>query len=254
MKQGLALQGCSIVITRPAHQASSICWQLRQAGAKVLPFPLLAITEPDNILHTQAQLANLAQYHYVIFTSPNAVDCALQQLNGVLPSKVLVAAVGQKTAQCLAKWGVSVSVVPETLFNSEALLATSELRCVKGQSIAIIRGEGGRTLLGDTLQQRGAQVDYISVYRRVCPVNDIEPLLQDNNQIDWVVLTSVESLKNWLRLTNGHPALDKVALLLGSERILQVAKQLGYVGVLQCSEDPSDESVYARLLSLLENK
>ena len=43
------------------------------------------------------------------------------------------------------------------------------LGALAGKNIFIIRGKGGRALLGDTLSARGAQVNYVEVYKRALP-------------------------------------------------------------------------------------
>jgi uroporphyrinogen-III synthase len=256
MTSGLALQGRSIAITRPAHQAAVISQRLQLAGARVIGFPLLEIVAPADSGKCNQQLSTLSQYDFLIFTSPNAVDQALSTLSDKLPLGVSVAAVGKKTALALTRHGVTVSVVPSKAFNSEALLACSELQSISGKSIAIIRGEGGRKLLRDTLTQRNANVDYIDVYRRICPTGNLLPLVkfQEQGGLDIIVLTSVESLHHLFRLGKAQLWLNKVTLLVGSERIAAMVEQTSHTGQVLVAPDPSDESIFNRLQGWANDK
>ncbi|PID46303.1 MAG: uroporphyrinogen III synthase [Proteobacteria bacterium] len=249
MSDRTALQGRTIVITRPAHQASAISQRLQERGAHVVRFPLLDIAEPMDVVRCHQQLSTLSRYDYLIFTSPNAVEYAFAKLPEALPPSLNIAAVGKKTAEALACHGVSVSIVPDRLFNSEALLACPAFQSVRHQSIAIIRGEGGRELLRDTLRQRGAVVNCIEVYRRVCPVDDLSPLTAIHQQagIDLIVLTSVESLYHLFRLGAGLRWLNETPLLVGSERIAHQARRYARTGEVVVATDPSDDSIYHAL-------
>ena len=250
MEAGLALKGRGIVITRPAHQAGPVSQRLELLGATVLQFPLLGIAEPQNITRSQQQLADLAHYDTLLFTSPNAVESALQKLGASIPESATIACIGQKTAQSLERFGVQVSIVPDAVFNSEALLAEPEFQQMQGKRVAIIRGEGGRDLLKSTLSLRGASVDYIDVYRRICPAHDLLPLLkfQQGGQLDIIALTSAESLRNLFTLAGGAAWLDGVALLLGSERMQLALKETTHHGPVHLAADPSDDSMYQALL------
>lgn len=256
MSHHAALKGRTIVITRPVHQASIITGRLQSHGANVIGFPLLEIVPPQNPCVARSQLARLSQYDYVIFTSPNAVTFSIQMSPGVLTSFPRVAAVGKQTAATLRQHGIDVSIVPEHSYNSESLLACEALQNVKQTGVAIIRGEGGRTLLRDTLRQRGAAVDDIEVYRRVCPADSLLPLdqYQRASEIDLIVLTSGESLQHLFRLGKALPWLNKQTLLVGSERIAAQLSGVGHAGDVVIASDPSDDSIFRSLMSWANNK
>ena len=163
----LPLAGKTIVTTRPNRQSSAISQRLTQLGACVVKFPLIAIESPANKSLYRSQLSKLNYYHYLIFTSRNSVEMAFHALAEceapalasipTLPKTLQIAAVGKQTAEALEAHGHSASIVPTELFNSEALLEHQALQAVDGKFIAIIRGEGGRDLLRDTLVERGAE-------------------------------------------------------------------------------------------------
>ena len=250
------LNGCGVVITRPAHQTKHAEQQLAAAGAEVLKFPLLEIAEPSDLARCLDQLSALHSQDCVIFTSANAVEYALAKLKAPLPTRCNIAAVGKKTAQTLATHGITATLVPQTTFNSEALLALPELQNVTGQKISIIRGEGGRELLKDTLSKRGAEVVYVDVYQRICPTANLLPLVKflEAQTLAIILLTSEESLLNLFEVTRGQTALSHTTLLLGSQRIAQSSVLAAYKGELLVASDPSDESIYKCLISWANQK
>jgi uroporphyrinogen-III synthase len=105
---------------------------------------------------------------------------------------------------------------------------------VSGQRILIVRGEGGRETLKDTLIARGAQVDYLNVYRRVCtqlpPVQQLKALLEQAEQII-VTLTSVDILEHWRTLLADQAAyFVQLPYVASSSRIAIAAKGQGMRG------------------------
>ena len=115
-----------------------------------------------------AALSRLHEFDLAIFVSPTAVAKAMPQI-AAWPERVRVAAVGAGTRRALEKFGVTQIITPKSGADSEALLATRELGDVAGKRIAILRGDGGRALLGDTFVERGAKVEYVTCYRRLLP-------------------------------------------------------------------------------------
>jgi len=241
-----------IVITRPVHQAGSLIQKLEANGANIIAFPLLEIIEPDCSLQLKQQLNTLERFDTAIFISPNAVARALTFIDKTQLSSINIAAVGKKTALSLRNHGLSVDYFPQSLFNSEALLALEPLQQVQQQRIIIFRGQGGRDLLRNTLVERGATVTYANVYVRRCPMDNIEQLKLHYylHKLDMIVLTSGESLQHLLRLANNEQWLTQIPLLVGSQRIKKKFQQ-HFTGTIWVASDPSDETIYKYLDSYL---
>lgn len=224
-----ALVGKRILITRPVEQAAKLTALIQQAGGEPVVFPAIDIIEPANPQTLAALVSILHQFDLAIFISPTAVSRAFQHISH-WPPKLHAAAIGSGSAQALHLTGVQHVISPAHGNDSEALLALPEMQQVSGKRIIIFRGEGGRELLGNTLRQRGAQVDYAECYRRAKPQADIAPLLQQH--FDAVVVTSREGLQNlhdmlgaqWAALQSlpffmPHPRIARAANLLGIQQI-----------------------------------
>jgi len=245
------LNGLGVLITRPVEQADGLCQAVRAAGGRALLFPAMEIREGGDRERLRETFHGLAAFHLSIFVSANAVRFSLPWFRaaGGVPPGMRLAAVGKATARALEQQLAAPDLVPAAGFDSEALLALPELQRVAGQAILILRGEGGRPLLGDTLVQRGAAVVYAEVYQRACPAADATPLLDGWDNVQVVTATSEELLENLIRLfgTHGRAALLGKPLLVISPRLADHAREKGFREVLQ-TRDPSDEAVLAALV------
>ncbi|WP_428623207.1 uroporphyrinogen-III synthase [Sedimenticola sp.] len=225
------LSGIGVLVTRAAHQAATLCRLIDSRNGLALRFPSVEIKDPPDTARVTAQLAGLADYDIAIFISPNAVLWGIKlSPQQKLPAAVALAAVGKRTAQTLAESGYPVDVVPEFSFDSEGLLETPELKDVAGKRILILRGNGGRELLGEALQERGASVDYAEVYQRACPEIDSEPLLYRwRDDVDVVTVTSNILLENLFSMLGekGQPLLQQTPMIVVSDRMRQHARELG---------------------------
>jgi uroporphyrinogen-III synthase len=192
----------------------------------------LLIHPPASPETAAARLVSHGPYHIAVFISPNAVRYGLELLHGgSLPGNPLIAAVGKGTARALEAAGVAVDILPRERFDSEALLETPELRGLEGRRVLILRGNGGRPLLGDDLRARGAEVVYAEVYRRECPDADAGPLLRHwSDQVQVVTATSCEILENLTAIFGeaGRTRLTATPLVVISERMRGVAQALGF--------------------------
>lgn len=236
------LKSLRVLVTRPEHQAEKLCLMLAEQGILPVRFPTLAIQTVTETELVQTTLANLGKFQWLIFISVNAVNFALKANGGKIPrlNSVRVAAVGQATALALADAGLDVDVVPREGFNTEALLAESSFQDLKGQRVLIVRGEGGREQLAEILQQRGGQVEYLEVYKRVMPIIDQAELLAllAQHQLAAITITSGEALQNLLMMTTTeyHPLLLAIPIIVVSGRIAQMADEMGFKQIVVAAQ------------------
>ena len=247
------MAGLNIVVTRPAGQAAHLAEALVELGARPILFPVLEIFDVIDPVPFQDVAIRLDQYQWACFVSVNAIDRGLKAILALRswPASVRAVTIGKSSQQALAKWGVNDVLVPTDRFDSEALLELPELQHLAGQKVLILRGDGGRELLGDTLRQRGATVDYLTCYRRDKPDADAAPLLQrwQTGALDAVTVTSSEGLRNFFDMVGklGQIWLRKTPLFVPHQRIAAQAAALGCHEVMVTA--PADAGLVAGLLA-----
>jgi uroporphyrinogen III methyltransferase / synthase len=105
-----------------------------------------------------------------------------------------VAAIGPGTARSLAERGVLADVVPER-FVAEGLLEALENEEVAGARVLVARAADARDVLPDTLRERGAEVDVVSLYETVRETPEEEEI-ERAQAADYVTFTSSSTVKN----------------------------------------------------------
>lgn len=245
------LDGLRVLVTRPAGQSAGLREQLAAAGAQVRMLPLLQILPPTDPDAARERLLESRRADFWLFTSANAVRGAARigAAGGLLPGEwpETLFAIGRGTAGALAALG-RLSLAPEGA-TSEALLLWPELQQVGELDVLVVTGEGGRGLLADTLAERGALVRVARTYRREPVAHTPEDALAALAGIDVVLLTGGESLEALLNLV--PPAqqslLQRLALVVPSKRVVELARRLGFTGALLVPDAVSDTAYLARL-------
>ena len=239
----------TVVITRPAAQAAPLAAKIAALGWPVTVLPLLEIHALDGAeegAQLQAVLARLTEFDLVAFVSPNAIDCVFAHLS-VWPSGVPLAVVGEGSRLALAAHGVTAanasisSPLDPSRSDSEHLLLALDLPALRGKRVLIVRGDGGRDYLADGLRAAGAEVEFVTAYRRKVPTltpalrATLENLLQHNN--DWII-TSSEALRGLLALLEEFDGkktavvkMQQQHLIVPHARIAQTAAALGFARV-----------------------
>ncbi|WP_019567532.1 uroporphyrinogen-III synthase [Thioalkalivibrio sp. ALMg13-2] len=252
------LAGLGILVTRPAAQAEPFCTALTAEGASVIRFPVLEILAPSDPTNLREVLDRLADFDIAVFISPNAVQRVLNLAlaERTWPASTKIAAIGNRTAQELKGFGRPADILPPRRFDSEALLAQEAMQDVAGKRVVIFRGDGGRELLGDTLKARGAEVTFAEAYRRGRPEGDTGELMYafSRGQIGVITITSGEGLRNLYEMVGklGRMWLRKTPLVVGSERIAEIAQELGFKAAVETAEDPTDAAMLAAVHQLAE--
>lgn len=247
------------LVTRPQHQSKQLSEMLDKAGFEVISFPTIVIqyASPTPFLEQLAQSIN--DYDLLLFVSRNAVDGAFQYLDAEkFDTRLQLGVIGKGTLQALRAQGVESQVVPADSYNSEGLLASAVLHQVEGKRVLIFRGQQGRNLLGDTLAERGARVEYCEVYQRVLPDYDknVFQSLVARAFPQLAIFTSAEGLQNCFQLLHPQDArqLRTIPWLLISERMRETARHLRHNAEIIIANSASDEGIVQALMQWHQTK
>ena len=185
-----------VLVTRSLRQGSELAERLRALGAEPVLIPSIETVEPASFAALDAALPQLNRFHWLLFTSANAVEVfdrrirrnpmlsdllaegeaftpgGGKQAKLSLPADLRIAAIGPATARALEEVGCRVSLVPpqaiaESLTN--ALLPHAQRPDGGPARFLLVRAEDGREYLPDTLREAGAEVVIAAAYRTVIP-------------------------------------------------------------------------------------
>ncbi|MBL4762710.1 MAG: uroporphyrinogen-III synthase [Gammaproteobacteria bacterium] len=245
------LQGRRILVTRPRGQEKTLCEKISELGGLPVPFPVIEITDPDDTTSLNKAIYDIFDYDIAVFISANAVSKLHQHLPE-LPKHLKIAAIGRATAKVLAATYREPDIVGPSPYNSEALLLTDDMQAVDEKQIIIFRGEGGRNLLAERLQERGAWVDYADCYQRTVPhvcADDLD-LLWQTPAIELVTVTSDQGLQNLFDIMDaGHQKiLLAMPIAVLSNRALHLVSKLGFKQDAYVANEASDVGMLNAIL------
>jgi uroporphyrinogen III methyltransferase/synthase len=196
------LYGLRIAVTRSAGQAAPLADRLEELGAEVVPFPTIEFAPPSDPAPLAAAIRSLPTYDWVIFTSANGVDFALDALRAAaLDPRAFggarIACIGPATARRLEERGLLADRVPDA-FVAEALLETFLADGVAGRRFLLLRAEVAREVLPDRLREAGATVDVVTAYRTgpaTVPPTVVERIA--TGAIDLVTFTASSTVRHF---------------------------------------------------------
>ena len=198
----------SILVTRPSPAGEQLVSRLRTLGQVAWSFPLIEFS-PGRELSALADRINTLQEGDLLFAlSQHAVEFAHAQLQ---------------------QQSLSWTTAPRYF----AIGRSTALALHAGKRALILRGNGGRELLGETLRERGADVTFVECYQRCAKHYDgaEEAMRWHARGINTLVVTSGEMLQQlWSLIPHWYREnwLLRCRLLVVSERLANLARELGW--------------------------
>jgi len=198
------LFGKAIVSTRDTAGNAEFAQRIVDRGGTPVEFPTIAIKPmTDGNAFVQA-LAQLTDYDWVIFTSPNGVRVFFDTMTALGKDARVFAAnrlatLGSKTAATLAGYGIKADFVPTVFTGRELgaqLIAQANLHAKR---VLLLRSELATNDLVEVLQQGGADVKDVPLYTAVPQTGDVAALRNQMEQgkIDWLTFASPSAVRNF---------------------------------------------------------
>ena len=209
------LFGRTIVVTRAREQASELRARLEALGADVIELPAIeidpvAVTVPD-----------LTAYEWLVLTSANGVSAFFERglyaagHDARALAGLRIAVIGPGTEAALTRHGLRADLVPDR-FVAEALLDAFPAPSAKAARVLLARAEQARDVLPDGLQEKGYDVDVLTVYRAVRADPDpaaVERVL--GGGVDAVTFTSSSTVTNLLDVVGDLPDPQPLVVSIG---------------------------------------
>lgn len=234
----------ALLITRPRAQARPLARAAQQAGWQTIHLPLFAVADIGSDTERREALEAVADAHWWIFTSVNAVAAARR----AAPARwARCAAIGAATARALDEAGHPAEAVPEESYSTEALLALPAFQAVTDRHVVIIGNETARPALREQLAARGARVEALAVYRLERVGHSATEVAESVQGAGVTVLTSASAADRLWELADAptRRRLARMPLVVPSERVAEHCLQLGMKGPHAVAQPMSNAALLA---------
>ncbi|HEV2148143.1 MAG TPA: uroporphyrinogen-III C-methyltransferase [Longimicrobiaceae bacterium] len=212
------LFGKRIVVTRARAQASGFAAALQALGAEVVQFPTIRIVDapdPEPLLRAAAEAD---RFDWIVFTSVNGVArfwSALRETGRDTRALagVSLCAIGPATAAAIEMEGARPDLVPERFVAESVVEALEDETELRGSRILLARAETARSVLPDSLRERGAEVVEVVAYRTVpdgAEADHLRARLRAGD-IDLVTFTASSTVRNYVDVLGPEVGRAEVA-------------------------------------------
>lgn len=224
----LPLENASVAVTGTKRFTDKLSQKLESLGASVRCCCKLEIREYAENPMLDKEIAQLAKYKWLVFTSMNGVDIFLKRLrkNRIdirSLSGLHIAVLGSGTANALAQYGLFPELIPEEY--TSAALGKALAQKASG-NILILRAKQGSPELTKPLDAAGISYDDVKIYDVSCQNDFPGEAVQD----DFLVFASASGV---------HAFFDNGNTISGHTRIICIgqitADALHSHGVTECS-------------------
>ena len=199
-----SLSGQRIVVTRAREQAGDFTQKLAKLSADVLEIPAIKIVPTTRKQDIVDALLALNAYDWLVFTSANGVVAffdlffkRFQDLRDLGGARI--AAVGPATAAKVRELHLQVDLMPDEFVGTKIAGAMAKFESVENLKICLLRAEDANPDLPRALEELGAIVDDIAVYKTVAETEDpagAGTALRDKGA-DWITFTSGSAVEHF---------------------------------------------------------
>ena len=222
-----ALYGWTGLVPRAKNQAGPMSARLASHGAIPVEVPTISVEPPRSPVQMERAIKGLVdgRYHWIVFTSVNAVKAVWEKLREFgLDARALagvrVAAVGPKTSQAVKDLGITPELLPKDDARNAAGLVDvfpphdPDLDLV--DRVLLPRADIATDVLVDGLIELGWDVEDVVAYRTVRaapPSPEIRDMIKTGG-FDAVCFTSSSTVKNLVGIA-GKPHARTIIACIG---------------------------------------
>ena len=199
----LHLKAREIVVSRPRKRMGALSAKLRALGAAVTEYPCIETVERAENPALDQAMDRLAQYRYLVFTSPAGPEIFMKRLlargrDARALAGLKIAAIGPKTAHVLTRFGLKADLVPAVYDSDHLAKAMAEV----AGPVLLCRASRGSDALPKIFSAKGIPFDDIPCYDTRYETPDaatILPLLARDTLVTFTSASTVEGFVKSLR-------------------------------------------------------
>ena len=231
------LFGWRVLVPRTKDQAGPLVARLRGYGAVPDEVPTISVEPPRNPLQMDKAVRGLVEgrYEWIAFTSVNAVRAVREKfeeygLDARAFSGLKIAAVGDKTAEAIAAWGLRADLVPSGEQSAAGLLEEwppyDEVLDPINR-VFLPRADIATENLVAGLIDLGWECDDVTAYRTVRAAPPPAPTREaiKTGKFDAVVFTSSSTVRNLVGIA-GKPHARTIVACIGPQTA-ETAREFG---------------------------
>jgi uroporphyrinogen III methyltransferase/synthase len=220
------LYGWRILVPRTKEQSAGLATRLRGFGALSEEVPTISVEPPRNPQQMDKAVRGLVEgrYEWIAFTSVNAVKAVREKfeeygLDARAFSGLKIAAVGDKTAEAIATWGIRADLVPTGEQSARGLLEEwppyDDLLDPINR-VFLPRADIATETLVAGLIDLGWEVDDVTAYRTVRAAPPPAPTREaiKTGKFDAVMFTSSSTVRNLVGIA-GKPHTSTIIACIG---------------------------------------
>ena len=250
-----------VVLSQPRPRVDRLAQRLQADGHQcaclsVRRLQSLVVEQPE----VSATFERLADWDWVVFVSPGAIEIAFQSIGNRWPQHTGIALVGPGSLAELRGQGIDPSAQPllmpeQAPYDADALIALPPFDAPKGLKILVLAGDLGRQDWIETLAGRGALVRRLVLYRSLAcepAAGQLAQVMQWAKAKDPVVFsfTTRDAVDSIDELLDGHgiSAWARAQQAFAPHaRIVLHLRELGWRRA--CLLEPGDQALLAAIES-----